>query len=211
MTKNSRRKDSSEVKRDVKTRKCYDCGKMMNGTRTYYRYTECGLDSVTLENIIVYRCSACGAIVPEIPAIGELHRKIIFKLIQKPALLSGQEIRFLRKMAGLNSKELSSTLGASASTISRWENGSRRISKKSDAALRLICFVGMLQEIIGDRKLLDMVAQSTQQLSELSIRDILSRISDIEAGPVPLTIDPHELAQFGLSNLPDDVSRERVQ
>jgi putative zinc finger/helix-turn-helix YgiT family protein len=181
---------------DSKSRKCYDCGGVMNGTRTYYRYTECGLDSVTLENIIVYRCS-CGAIVPEIPSIGALHREILLSVVKKNKLLSGQEIRFLRKMAGLSSKDLSSLLGASASTISRWENGSRRISKRSDAALRLVCFVGMLQEILGDRKLLDMVAESTQQMSEVNIREILSKITDVEGGSVPITIDPRELVQFG--------------
>src|SRR4051794_32922548 len=103
---------------EVKIRKCYDCGGTMSGTTTYYRYTECGLDSVTLENIIVYRCK-CGAIVPEIPAIGELHRLIVLRVIQKGSLLSGQEILFLKKMAGLNSKELAQSLGASPSTISR--------------------------------------------------------------------------------------------
>lgn len=192
---------SRRDQRDEKTRKCYDCGEMVKGTRTYYHYTESGLDSITLENVIVYRCSKCGAIVPEIPAIGELHRVILLAVIQKHKLLSGQEIRFLRKMAGLTSKELAAALGASASTISRWENGSRRISKKSDAALRLICFAGMLQEIIGDRKLLDMVAQSASQLSEVNIRDIISRIADTEGGPVVVSIDPRELAQFGCAGL----------
>jgi len=193
MAKKNRNRGSAG---EVKARKCYDCGGVMHGTRTYYRYAECGLDSVTLENIIVFRCK-CGAIVPEIPAIGELHRVILLCVIQKDKLLSGQEIRFLRKMAGLNSRELSSLLGASASTISRWENGSRRISKKSDAALRLVCFAGMLQEILGDRKVLDMVAQSTQQMSEVNIRQILSRITDVEGGPVAMSIDPQHLAQFG--------------
>jgi putative zinc finger/helix-turn-helix YgiT family protein len=184
------------ITQDSKSKKCYDCGGMMRGTRTYYRYTECGLDSVTLENIIVYRCS-CGAIVPEIPSIGALHREILLEVVRKNKLLSGQEIRFLRKMAGLSSKDLSSLLGASASTISRWENGSRRISKRSDAALRLVCFAGMLQEILGDRRVLDMVAQSTQQMSEVNIREILSKIVDVEGASVPITIDPRELARLG--------------
>jgi putative zinc finger/helix-turn-helix YgiT family protein len=171
----------------------------MQGTRTYYRYTECGLDSVTLENILVYRCSACGSIMPEIPAIGELHRMIVLNVIEKPTLLSGQEIKFLRKMAGLNSKELASAIGASASTVSRWENNNRRISKKSDAALRLICFAGMLQEILGDRKLLDVIAKSTQKMSEVNIRKVIAAITEKESGPVPMSIDPRELENLGRS------------
>jgi DNA-binding transcriptional regulator YiaG len=168
----------------------------MHGTRTYYRYTECGLDSVTLENIVVYRCS-CGAIVPEIPAIGELHRELVISIIEKPSLLAGQEIRFLRKMAGLSSKDLAHAVGASASTVSRWENGSRNISKKSDAALRLICLAGMLQEILADRNLLPRVAEATKRLSEVNIRDILSKVTNCASDALPMTIDPNQLSDWG--------------
>jgi putative zinc finger/helix-turn-helix YgiT family protein len=178
---------------EVRVKKCFACGGSMHGTRTYYKYTECGLDSVTLENIIVYRCT-CGAIVPEIPAIGELHRQLVFDIITKAkGLLSGQEIKFLRRMAGLSGKELASTLGASASTVSRWENGTRNISKKSDAALRLICFAGMLQEILRDKDLLPRIAEATKKLSEVNMRKILSSVGNKVSASVPVTIDPREL------------------
>lgn len=188
-------KDSEEVK----IKKCFECGGSMHGTRTYYKYTECGLNSVTLENIIVYRCT-CGAIVPEIPAIGELHRQLVFDIITKArGLLSGQEIRFLRKMAGFSGKELAVTLGASASTVSRWENGTRNISKKSDAALRLICLAGMLQDILRDRgnDLLPRIAEATKRLSEVNIREILSKVGNRVSESVPVTIDPRELYALG--------------
>jgi len=184
---------------EVKLKKCYDCGQTMQGTRTYYRYTECGLDSVTLENIFVFRCGNCGAIVPEIPAIGELHHMIVLMLIKKDTLLSPREIRFLRKMAGLNGKELSSTLGASASTISRWENGSRKISKKADAALRLVCFAGMLQDILRDQDIVPMAARFSKVLSEVDIRNILAKISDDSddaSDSKALSIDPRDLSQL---------------
>src|SRR5579871_1014762 len=161
---------------DVKVRKCCDCGAVMHGTETYYRYTECGLDSVTLENIIVYRCAACGAIVPEIPAMGELHRMIVLCMMRKPSLLSAQEIKFLRKMARLSGNELAIALGVSASTVSRWENGSRNISKNSDAAIRMICFAGMLQDILRDRDILPTTMQATRELSEEDIRKLLARV-----------------------------------
>jgi putative zinc finger/helix-turn-helix YgiT family protein len=188
-----------EMTTEVKTKKCYDCGATMQGTRTYYRYTECGLDSVTLENIFVYRCGTCGAIVPEIPAIGELHHMLVLMLIKKDKLLSPQEIRFLRKMAGLNGKELSATLGASASTISRWENGSRKISKKADAALRLVCFAGMLQDILRDKDIVSMAARFSKELSEVDIRNILAQIDDNgddASDSKALTIDPCDLSQL---------------
>lgn len=187
---------TKEGKQEVKVRKCLDCGGQMHGTRTYYHYTECGLDSVVIENIIVYRCS-CGAIVPEIPAIGELHRAIVLHVIRKQTILSGQEIRFLRKMAGLSSKELAIALGANASSLSRWENGTRKISKRSDAALRLICITGMLQEVLRDRDLVPTVAEASRQLSQVDIMNILTSIVDEASGPVSMSIDPQELAKFG--------------
>src|SRR5581483_2714880 len=98
----------------VKTveRKCYECGGVMIGRPESYKYTECGLDSVYLSNVCVFRCTnqKCAAIVPEIPAIGVLHREIARNLVMKETLLSGEEIRFLRKMAGLSSIELSNLL-----------------------------------------------------------------------------------------------------
>lgn len=196
---------------EVIVRKCYDCGGTMHGTRTYYKYTECGLDSVTLENIMVFRCSGCGAIVPQIPAIGELHRTIVLGTIQKETLLSGQEIRFLRKMAGLNGKELSSALGANQGSLSKWENGSRKISKKADAAVRLICFAGMLQDILRDRQLLPAAAEISKKLSEVDIRAILTRIRDIESGSVKMTIDPTELAKLGDGTNAEIHSKQLVQ
>ena len=181
---------------EVKSKKCYNCRGVMVGTRTYYRYTECGLDSVTLENIFVYRCAQCGVIVTEIPASGELHRVLVMAIISKLSLLSAQEIRFLRKMAGFSSKELAATLGASASTVSRWENGSRNISKKADAGLRLICFAGMLQDTLRDREILPGVAEAAKKLSEVNIREILAKVANRAGASVPVTIDPHDLAGF---------------
>lgn len=47
-------------------RPCYDCGRVMQGKRQSYQYTECGLSSVTLLNVVVFQCD-CGVRVPEIP------------------------------------------------------------------------------------------------------------------------------------------------
>src|SRR6267154_1472264 len=79
-------------------RRCYDCGKTMVGKRENYSYQEVGLKSVVLLNIVVYHCK-CGAIVPEIPYAGILHNCIAMNVLQKKALLSGEEIRFIRKAA----------------------------------------------------------------------------------------------------------------
>ena len=196
---------------EVKLKKCYDCGASMQGTRTYYHYTECGLDCVTLENIVVYRCAACGAIVPEIPAIGELHRQLVLGIITKSSLLSGQEIKFLRKMAGLSSKDLATSLGVSPSTVSRWENGNRNISKNSDAALRMICLAGMLQDILKDRKILPTALEAARKLSTENIRELLATIANHVTAPKPVTIDPHQFVALGEFESRKEISEAFVQ
>ena len=187
----------------VVTRKCYECGGAMDGKRSNYKYTECGLSSVNLVNITVFHCtnSKCGAVVPEIPAMADLHRKIAFSLITKETLLSGPEIRFLRKMAGLTGVELAQLLGSHKTNLSKWENGTRSITKKSDSALRLLCFTAILQQLVRNSDpLVPKVAEALRQLSELDFTAILQRVKEVVTGPKKVIIDPQQLAQFGTAN-----------
>ena len=87
------------------SRKCYECGEIMVPRTGAYHYIECGLSKVSLLNITIFECK-CGSLVPEIPAIAQLHRRIAVDLIRKNTLLIGEEIKFLRKMAGLNAVAL---------------------------------------------------------------------------------------------------------
>jgi DNA-binding transcriptional regulator YiaG len=172
----------------------------MRGRRSNYKYAECGLSTVNLVNITVYECS-CGAIVPEIPQVSDLHRKIVFTLINKPTLLTGEEIKFLRKMADLSGVQLAKLLGTHKTNLSKWENGSRQITKKTDCALRLLCFTGMLQQLLKDqheapKDLVPKVADAVKQLSEVDIKQILQSVRDVVTGPMRVTINPEELAKF---------------
>src|SRR5665213_2220629 len=105
----------------ISTMRCYECGQTMEGRKGEYKYTECGLDSVTLKDILVYHCTNCNAVVPEIPAAGVLHRVIALRLINKETLLTGNEVRFLRKLCGYSMNEFAEILGSSKSVVSRWE------------------------------------------------------------------------------------------
>jgi DNA-binding transcriptional regulator YiaG len=172
----------------------------MHSRRSNYKYAECGLSTVNLVNITVYQCS-CGAIIPEIPQVSDLHRKIVFRLISKPTLLTGEEIKFLRKMADLSGVQLAKLLGTHKTNLSKWENGSRKITKKTDCALRLLCFTGMLQQLLKDQNaapkdLIPKVAEAVRQLSEVDIKAILQSVKDVVTGPMKVTINPEELAKF---------------
>jgi len=182
------------------TRKCPMCKGEMHGRKENYHYGECGLSSVFLRNIIVFHCN-CGAVVPVIPAAASLHRRIVLDVLQKPALLSGEEIRFLRKMANLNSSELAKVMGVHPVSVTRWEKEEFPISKENDRVLRLICFVGMLQEAIHsqdkEKKTIHAFAAWAKAIADVSIKTLLENIQSKAEGSAQVTIDPEALAEYG--------------
>jgi DNA-binding transcriptional regulator YiaG len=201
MQKNKKPETNSEVV----TKVCYDCGGVMEGRRGQeYDYRECGLSKVRLVNILVFNCTnpECRAVIPEIPNVAELHLRIALMLIEKPTLLTSEEIRFLRTMANLSGIELSQALGIHPTALSRWENGRRSISKKADASLRLLCFTSMLQERAqnGDGDLMKNVINAAKTLTEIDIKTILQHLQEIMRGSAPIRIDPKSLSGLGAEN-----------
>lgn len=124
-----------------------DCGGTMEGRRGEYGYTEGGLDSVILKNILVFHCTKCKAIVPEIPAPGVLHRVIALKLLMKTLLLVGNELRFLRKLCGYSVNEFAEIMGSSKSVICRWETAKHGAG--TDRTVRLLVMAKLVREITG--------------------------------------------------------------
>jgi DNA-binding transcriptional regulator YiaG len=136
-----------------------------------------------------------------IPAAAGLHRQIVLDILKKPTLLSGEEIRFLRKMANFNSSELAGVMGVHPVSITRWERGPFPISKENDRVLRLICFVGMLQDAIHsrgkDKQTIHAFAAWAKAIADLSVRALLENIESKSEGPAQVTIDPATLAERG--------------
>lgn len=121
--------------------KCDPCGAQMKSGRENYRYTECGLDTVTLANVEVRRCPECGEYEVDIPRMEELHRVIAQEVASKSARLAAQEVRFLRKYLGFSGVDFAATLDVTPETVSRWETGKKQMSPVAERALRLMVFV----------------------------------------------------------------------
>jgi putative zinc finger/helix-turn-helix YgiT family protein len=99
----------------------------------------CGLSNVYLAGITVQYCPRCGAESPIIPRVEELHREIARVLTHKPTLLTGEEVRFLRKQAGFPARKFAALLGVSPEHLSRVENGhSATLSRSADRLARAV-------------------------------------------------------------------------
>lgn len=115
--------------------KCDQCGKAAHKKVGNYRYKESGLDNVYLENIPVYECS-CGISYPSIFRLHRVNELIALTLVEKPTLLSGKEIKFLRKNLHVPSKLFANKLGVGKTTLSKWENEAQNHSEVSDRLIR---------------------------------------------------------------------------
>lgn len=176
----------------VFTMRCYQCDGVMEGRKSEYRYTECGLDSVKLKDILVYHCPKCNAIVPEIPAVGVLHRLIAFRIITKKNLLTGQEIRFLRKLCGYSVNDFAEILGSNKSFISRIEKNG--CGKENDRVIRFLVVRKIMLELNNQPAPLPLKATVDQLYAEIEMtfREMTGRAKR----PDQYEISPEDLAKY---------------
>jgi YgiT-type zinc finger domain-containing protein len=176
------------------SRGCYECGRSMIGRKENYSYTEVGLKSVTLMNVVVYHCK-CGAIAADLPAVGQLHLLIAFDLFRKKTILSGEEVRYLRKWVGYSATELAEATGYSKTIISRWENEKKKVAKESDRLLRLVIFAKMLENSVGEdisvegKPFPNKVAEVARLVKTLDLAEFLHKIENKHEGSMPIRID----------------------
>ncbi len=154
--------------------KCDRCGAQMKSGRENHRYTLSGLDSVTLMNVEMRRCPACGEYEVDIPRIDELHRLIAQTVASKRPRLTPQEIRFLRKYLGFSGADFARTLDVTPESVSRWETGKKQMSPVAERALRLMVFVRAPIDEYPLEKLAE-VAQGEATPLRLKLRDSRAR------------------------------------
>jgi putative zinc finger/helix-turn-helix YgiT family protein len=117
---------------------CLECGKPLKVTRETIVYRQAGLPNVRLRDIEVRRCPKDGESYEVIPRIEELHALLARAVATKPAKLTPEEVVFLRKWLGWDRVEFAKRMDVQPETISRWENGSQKISGTTERLLRLM-------------------------------------------------------------------------
>lgn len=132
--------------------KCHFCGNFNVETKTgqTYHFTESGLDNVYLANVDTSHCPDCGANSVCVPQSKQLLECIGEYIAFSPGLLTGPEIRFLRKNLRTKINDFAKLLRVSRITVSRWENGQTEIPKPIDLLIRSVYILkgpGVREEI----------------------------------------------------------------
>ena len=148
------------------TRGCESCGKPLTETRATahepYIYELSGLKNARLIGITVYKCKACKSKIPLIPQISQLHSVIGETLLHAPNELTGDELRFLRKHAGLSTQAMAQLMEMSPAYLSRVErNHTKTLGKIADRLFRLI-----IEKHAKDRKKQDLVETWKEQVEK---------------------------------------------
>ena len=118
--------------------KCTNCEskKELKKVISNYKYKECGLDNVVLAGVSTIKCEQCGEEYYNFGDIEQLHNKIAEILLTKADLLTGKEIRFLRKNLGYSGALFAHLIGYSHESLSRLENGAQKVTESFDRLVR---------------------------------------------------------------------------
>jgi putative transcriptional regulator len=145
-----------------------------NAMTDSYHYTESGLDWVHLVNGYEIHETAYGKGV-SIEDLDGLHACLAQIIIQSPARIRGQELKFLRTMLDLSQSGLGRVIGLSRPTIARLESKrTTPIPAAADRTLRL--FYALKQE--GH----DLAAKICELLTEIDEQEYQSESLEQENG-----------------------------
>ncbi|MFH0818347.1 MAG: type II TA system antitoxin MqsA family protein, partial [Candidatus Micrarchaeota archaeon] len=120
--------------------RCINCEnkKALKSERVNIRYKESGLDNILLIGVERSRCDVCGEEYYRYGNILQLHDTIAHALLRKDGLLTGKEIKFLRKYLGYSGETFAKLSGYRADSIYKIENGQDRVTPAFDHFIRVI-------------------------------------------------------------------------
>lgn len=103
-----------------------------------YRFKECGLDNVFLIGVISHHCDVCGETSYDFGDLIQLHKIIADFVVRKDGLISGAEMRFLRKHLGYSGPMFGKLIGVTKDHIYKMESGEVTITDTMDHFIRHI-------------------------------------------------------------------------
>jgi DNA-binding transcriptional regulator YiaG len=105
-------------------RTCNGCGKGVMEEMILPEHTEDlgGIVVELIDAVRVYRCNECSERETEIPDLAGLTRAAAMSRALHPVLLSGREVKFLRRALDMTQQEFADAMDIRSETVSRWEN-----------------------------------------------------------------------------------------
>ena len=123
-----------------------------------YRFLDSGLSNVYLIGIKYWVCKKCRKQAAEIPAPEQLMNVIAESIVMKSGLLSGPEIKFLRKRVGKRAADFAELINKTPEHFSKLETESLPLKEATDKLIRLT--YGVLS---GDQELLQMISARVEE------------------------------------------------
>jgi DNA-binding transcriptional regulator YiaG len=144
------------------TDRTHDCAKSLkhyNATNVRpYHFLDSGLPNVYLSGVKYWVCGKCGMQSAEIPAPEQLMNVIGESVVMKPGILTGQEIKFLRKRAGKKAADFAALINKTPEHFSKLETGALPLQEPTDKLIRLT--YGLLTQ---DKGLLTRLAPKVEE------------------------------------------------
>lgn len=126
--------------------KCFECNNITEIKKhKAYKYEGVNLDNIYLLNAEVYFCPNCKEEELILQNAALIHNAIGVALTTQPTILSGKEIRYLRRAAGFSLSEWAKRLGVADATYSKWENNHRAVSEYADRLARANFLLAMAE------------------------------------------------------------------
>ncbi len=117
--------------------KCLMCGSNdVETRREFHHFLLSGLPNVYVENMQVSYCRSCGDKSVTVPP--GLMQALNEAVVLKPGLLTGAEIKYLRKDLDMKVVDFAALLGVDDMAVSRWESGNEKITPAMDLLIRLV-------------------------------------------------------------------------
>lgn len=123
-----------------------------------YHFVNSGLPNVYLAGIKSWACKKCEYQEADIPAIEGLLTAIAESLVKKPGVLTGQEVRFLRKELGKKSADFASLINKTPEHYSKLENGQLPLTEDTDKLVRLSYTM-----LSGNKKLMQSISDHAEE------------------------------------------------
>jgi DNA-binding transcriptional regulator YiaG len=102
-----------------------------------YQFLDSGLHNVYLIGVNYWICGRCRAQAAEIPAPEQLMNVIGECVVMKPGMLTGEEIKFLRKRVGKRAADFAALINKTPEHFSKLETGALPLQEPTDKLIRL--------------------------------------------------------------------------